>query len=76
MQQISKDIPFYPGPVYQSPPKAEKIPMSKLPENIDINPELNVDFEKNSSFQGVISEAYQRPDKKYFQEPEKLGQFS
>ena len=28
MQQISKDIPFYPDPVYQPQPRPVKIPMS------------------------------------------------
>ena len=38
---------------------------------LDIDPELNTDFEDNSPFQeGVISEKYQRPDKSYFQEPQ------
>ena len=50
MQHISKDIPFYPNPVYQSPSKPVKIPMSKLPENMDITPELNTDFEENLPF--------------------------
>ena len=58
MQQISKDIPLYPDPVYQPPPKPVGIYMSTLPENMDINPELNTDFEENSPFQeGVISES-------------------
>ena len=40
---------------------------------MDINPELNKDFEENSQFQeGVISESYQRPDKLFFQEPQEL----
>ena len=39
----------------------------------DIDPELNTVFEDNFSFQeGVISETYQRPDKFYFQEIQKL----
>ena len=64
MQQISKDTPFYPDSVYQPPPKLVEVPMSKLPENMDNNPEPNTDFEQNSPFQeGVISESYQRPDK-------------
>ena len=40
---------------------------------MDIDPELNTDFEEKSPFQeGVISEIYQRPDKSYFQEPQEL----
>ena len=38
---------------------------------MDINPEHNTDFKKNSPFQeGVISETYQRPDKSFFQKPQ------
>ena len=47
--------------------------MSESPENVDINLEINVDFEENSPFQeGVISETYQRPDKSFFQESQEL----
>ena len=47
--------------------------MSELPENININPEINIDIVENLPFQeGVISEAYQRPDKSFFQEPQEL----
>ena len=64
MQNISKDIPFYPDPTYRPPPKPVSIPMSEVSENIDIDQELNTNFEENSPFQeGVVSEMYQRPDK-------------
>ena len=50
-----------------------RIPISEVPENIDINPELNTDFEENSSFQeGVILETHQRLDHSFFQEPQEL----
>ena len=63
-QEISKDIPFYPDPVYRPPSKPVKIPMPEFPGKMDINPELNIDFKENSPFQeGVILETYQRPDK-------------
>ena len=36
--------------------------------------DINLDFEENSPFQeGVISEAYQRPDKSFFQELQELN---
>ena len=39
----------------------------------NINPDINLDFEENSPFQeGIISEAYQRLDKSFFQEPKEL----
>ena len=45
--------------------------MSEVPGNIEINPELNTDFEENFQFQeGIILETYQSPDKSFFQEPQ------
>ena len=39
----------------------------------DINPNINLDFEKNSPFQeGVMSKTFQRLDKSLFQEPKEL----
>ena len=73
MQKISKDIPFYPDPIYRFPPKPVKIPMPDIPRNRDINPEVNIDFKENSPLQeGVISERHQRPDNSCFQEPQEL----
>ena len=52
-----KDIPFYPDTIYRPPPKLIRIPTSECPENIDISPEINIDFKENSPFQeGVILE--------------------
>ena len=46
---------------------------ARISRKVDINLELNTDFEENSPFQeGVISETYQRPDKSFFQEPQEL----
>ena len=40
---------------------------------MDINQELNIDFKEKSLFEeGIILETYHRPDKSYFQEPQKL----
>ena len=71
IQDVSKDIPIYPDPVYRPPPKPVRTSIPEiLGSLLDIDPELNSDFEENSPFQeGVISEMYQRPDKSYFQEP-------
>ena len=76
---LSTDVPFYPGPTYRPPPKPirsfapenhEGSQTSNISEISNINPEVNLDLEKNSPFQeGVISEAYHRPDKSFFQEP-------
>ena len=73
MQKISKDIPFYPDPVYRPPPKPVKIPVPEFLGYMDINPELNINFKENSAVQeDVILETYQRPDKSFFQEPQEL----
>ena len=73
IQDLSKEIPIYPDPVYRPPPKPVKTSITEIPGSLsDIDPELNTDFEDNSPFQGVISEMYQRPDKSYFQEPQEL----
>ena len=61
--------PFYSDPAYRPPHKPIRIPMSEGQENVDISPEINIDFDTNSPFQGVISETYQRPNKSFFQEP-------
>ena len=47
--------------------------MPEFPGKMDINPEVNTNFEENSPFQeGVILETYQRPDKTFFQELKSL----
>ena len=68
-----KGIPFYCDPTYRPPPKPIRIPTSESPENVDISPEINTNFEGNFPVQeGVISETYQRPDKSILQEPSQL----
>ena len=75
------DVPFHPGPTYRPPPKHRShMPRShESSQNSDssgstnINTDINLDFEEHSPFQeGVISEAYQRLDKSFFQEPQEL----
>ena len=62
---VTKDIPFYPDPTYRPSLMPIRISLSKGPENTDTSPEINIDFEESSPFQeGIISETYQRPDKK------------
>ena len=44
------------------------------PSTENISSHINLDFEENSPFQeGVMSEAYQRPDKSFSQEPKELN---
>ena len=74
------DVPFHPGPVYRPPPKPIKQDVShpqssqSSSSTVDINPNINFDFEENSPFQeGVMSETLQRPDKSFCQKPKQLG---
>ena len=70
-------LPFYPGPTYRPPLKPvrsftpeshEGLQSSNSSEIANISPGVNLDFEENSAFlEGVISEAYQRPDKWFFE---------
>ena len=46
-----KDIPIYPDATYRPPPKPKRVPTSEGPENIDIYPEININFDENSPFQ-------------------------
>ena len=69
------DVPFHLDPLLR-PPKQEPIKQN-IPQNIqeiDPNPNINLDFEQNSPFQeGVMSETFQRLGKSFFQNPKELG---
>ena len=71
------DVPFHPGLTYRAPPKPVR---SNMPRSQEISQSssstenISLEFEENSPFQeGIISEAYQRPDKSFFQEPQELN---
>ena len=53
----SREILTYPDPTYRPPPKPVKLLIQEVPRSLlDFDPELNTNFEENSSFQeGVIS---------------------
>ena len=47
--------------------------LQSSPSTDNINSDINLDVEENSPFQeGIIFEAYQRPDKSFIQEPKEL----
>ena len=51
IQDVGREIPIYPHPVYRPPPKPVKTTIPKIPGILlDINQELNTDFEENSPF--------------------------
>ena len=65
---------FHPGPTYRPHPKPIRSIMPRGHESSSSSEyttaDINLDFEENSPFQeSVISEAYQRLDKLFFQEP-------
>ena len=50
------------------------MPRSQESSQSSPSSDINLDFKENSPFQeGVISEAYQRLDKMFFQEPQELN---
>ena len=71
------NVPFHPGTMYRPPPKPIISSMPRSQESSqssysseNTSSDINFDFEKKSPFQeGVISEAHQRMDKSFFQEP-------
>ena len=76
------DVPFHPGPTYRTPPKPIRSYMPSSQESSQSSPssentssDINLDFEENSLFQEgiIISEAYQRLNKSFFQEPQELN---
>ena len=76
-RSLIPDVPFHPGPTYRPPPKLIRPNMPRSQESSQslhspntTSSDINLDFEENSPFQeAVISEAYQRLNKLYFQEP-------
>ena len=77
------DVPLHPGPMYRPPPNPIRSNMPRSQESSqssscieNINPDINLDFEEHSPFQeGVISETFQRLDKKFFQDPKEFSNF-
>ena len=65
---------FYPDLIYRLPPRPIDNLRPNCPEReSDSKPKIDIEFEENSPHQeGIILEAYQRPDKSYFQEPKDL----
>ena len=65
------DVPFHPDPLFRNP---KQQPNKWSIQEINPNPNINLDFEENSPFQeGIMSEMFQRPDKSFFQNPKELG---
>ena len=64
-------VPFHPDPLPRSP---KQQPTKQNVQEINPNPDINLDFEEKSPFQeGIMLEMFQRPDKSFFQNPKELG---
>ena len=51
IQDVSREIPRHPDPVYIFPPKPIAIPIKEIPRNVlDFNPEINKGFKENLPF--------------------------
>ena len=74
IQDKNRDLPFYLDPIYRPPPRSpENLQPQNSESKADASPKIDIEFEENSLYQeGIISEAYQRPDISYFQEPKEL----
>ena len=70
-------IPNYPDPFMETTSQTASIKAHDDRKiNLDLNLEINKDFEENSLYQeGIRSEIYQRPDKTQFIEPPELANF-
>ena len=73
----NKEQPFYPDLIYRPPPRPPDNLRLSCPETeSDTRPKIDIEFQENSPHQeGIISEVYQRPDKSYFQEPNRFRKF-
>ena len=74
IQDKNRELPFYPDPIYRpSPRPSENLWPHSTESKPDTRPKIDIEFGEDSPFQeGIISNAYQRPDKSYLQEPKEL----
>ena len=74
IQDKSIELSFYPYLIYRPPPRPPENLQPHSPESKpDTRPKIDVEFEETSLYQEeIISKAYQRPDKSYFQELREL----
>ena len=64
----------YSDPIIKPPPRPpDRLVQNDRQTNLDLDLEINKDFEENSPYQeGVISDIYQRPDKSQLVDPPEL----
>ena len=68
-------ISIYPDPLMKPPPRPPDVKMQDDRKiNLDLDLEIDKDFEKNSPYQeSIISEIYQKPDKSQLLGPPELA---
>ena len=68
-------VPIYPDPLMKLAPTLPDIKIQNDRQmNLDLDMEINKDFEENSPYQeGIISDIYQRPDRSQLVEPPELA---
>ena len=74
LQYKNRELPFYLDLIYRPPARPPKIYNHKIQKVRQILAQkYDIELEENSPYQkGIISEAYQMPDKSYFQELKEL----
>ena len=74
-QVTEMQIPSYPDPLMKPPSRQPDVNMQDVrKKNLDLDLEINKDFEENSPYQeGIISEIFQRPDRSQLLEPPELA---
>ena len=67
MQDISREIPTYPDPIYRSPPKLTEIPLQEIPRNLtDLDTDINTDFKENCPIKKVSYQKYIKDPVEHF----------
>ena len=74
----NRELPFCPDPIYRPPPRPPKTLQPQNSESkADTSPKIDIEFKENSPYQeGIISKAYQRPDKILFSRTYRIRKFS
>ena len=74
IQDKNREISFYPDLIHRSPLRPpENLQLQKLESKADNNPKIDTEFKENFLYQeSIISKAYQRLYKSYFQETKEL----
>ena len=58
IQNINREMPFYPDPIYRPPPKPkENLQLPIIESKTDASPRVDLEFKENSLYQeGIITE--------------------